>query len=236
MVKVNATLAMLETLAIEAGQIILRIRANGSGARLKPDGSPVTDADQAAEEHITAGLQRIDPGAPIIAEECACYGDVQSISTDRFFLVDPLDGTKEFIKGRSDFTVNISVIEGGVPRLGVVVAPARNELFSGGYGIAYRCRISADGTVDERENNHDAQRAFCRINGRCQRLACERRNKRFARRMAVNEKTLHRFIAEVLSRGGWYGGRLSASRSDDAMGYRCGRRRLAKRRGLHVPP
>ncbi len=151
MVKVNAMLAMLETLAIEAGQIILRIRANGSRARLKPDGSPVTDADQAAEEHITAGIQRIDPGAPIIAEECACYGGVQSISTDRFFLVDPLDGTKEFIKGRSDFTVNVAVIQDGVPCLGVVVAPARNELFSGGYGSAYRCRISADGTVDERE-------------------------------------------------------------------------------------
>ena len=151
MIQVDETLAMLEALAIEAGQIILRIRANGAGARLKCDGSPVTDADQAAEEHIAAGLRRIERGTPIIAEECACDGGVPSISTDRFFLVDPLDGTKEFIKGRSDFTVNISLIESGVPRLGVVVAPARNELFSGGYGIAYRCRISADGSVDERE-------------------------------------------------------------------------------------
>jgi 3'(2'), 5'-bisphosphate nucleotidase len=118
MVQVDETLAMLEALAIEAGQIILRIRANGAGARLKHDGSPVTDADQAAEEHITAGLRRIEWGTPIIAEECACNGSVPSISTDRFFLVDPLDGTKEFIKGRSDFTVNISLIEGGVPASG----------------------------------------------------------------------------------------------------------------------
>jgi 3'(2'), 5'-bisphosphate nucleotidase len=151
MVQVDETLAMLEALAIEAGQIILSIRANGADARLKDDGSPVTDADQAAERHIAAGLRRIERDTPIIAEECACNESVPSISADRFFLVDPLDGTKEFIKGRSDFTVNISLIEGGVPRLGVVVAPARGELFSGGYGIAYRCRISAGGSVDERE-------------------------------------------------------------------------------------
>lgn len=151
MAKVDATLTMLEVLAVEAGQIILDIRANGAGARLKGDGSPVTDADQAAEEHITAGLRRLDPSIPIIAEESACFGGIPSLSTDRFFLVDPLDGTKEFIKGRADFTVNISLIRNGVPCLGVVVAPARNELFSGGYGSAYRCRISADGSIGERK-------------------------------------------------------------------------------------
>jgi 3'(2'), 5'-bisphosphate nucleotidase len=151
MTKVDAALTMLEDLAVEAGQIILDIRADGTSARLKGDGSPVTDADQAAEGHITAGLRRRYPRIPIIAEESACVGGISSLSTDRFFLVDPLDGTKEFIKGRADFTVNISLIQNGVPCLGVVVAPARNELFSGGYGSAYRCRISADGCIRERK-------------------------------------------------------------------------------------
>ncbi len=67
-----------------------------------------------------------------------------------FFLVDPLDGTKEFISGKTDFTVNICLVEEGRPRLGVVVAPARGELFSGNGEIAYRCRLSHDAEILER--------------------------------------------------------------------------------------
>jgi 3'(2'), 5'-bisphosphate nucleotidase len=148
---IKTMFAALEALAIEAGRIILRIRAEGVCADLKLDGSPVTKADRAAEEHIIAGLQRIDPTMPIIAEECSYDSGVPDILPDRYFLVDPLDGTKEFIAGRSDFTVNIAVIQGGVPAMGVVVAPDRNELFSGGRGVSYRCRLSFDGLVDERE-------------------------------------------------------------------------------------
>jgi 3'(2'), 5'-bisphosphate nucleotidase len=144
-------LADLEALAIEAGRIILRIRAEGVSAIVKRDGSPATEADRAAEEHIIAGLRKIDSAMPIIAEESFCDSGTPDIRHDRYFLVDPLDGTKEFVAGRTDFTVNIAVIQSGAPAIGVVVAPGRNELFSGGGGVSYRCRLSSDGLVDERE-------------------------------------------------------------------------------------
>ena len=89
--RIKTMFAALEALAIEAGRIILRIRAEGVGVDLKLDGSPVTKADRAAEEYIIAGLQRIDPTMPIIAEECSNDSGVPDILPDRYFLVDPLD-------------------------------------------------------------------------------------------------------------------------------------------------
>jgi 3'(2'), 5'-bisphosphate nucleotidase len=150
MMKPDETLASLEALAIEAGQEILRIRAAGAGTRRKDDGSPVTDADCAAEEHIIAGIERLYPGTPIIAEESCLQDGGPEIPVGDFFLVDPLDGTKEFIKGKSDFTVNIAIARNGKPCVGVVVAPARNELFSGAAGKAFHCRLAQDGKIDER--------------------------------------------------------------------------------------
>jgi 3'(2'), 5'-bisphosphate nucleotidase len=150
MTRPDETLASLEALAIEAGQEILRIRAAGAGARRKDDGSPVTDADCAAEEHIIAGIERIYPGTPIIAEESSLQDGGPKIPAGDFFLVDPLDGTKEFIKGKSDFTVNIAIARNGKPSIGVVVAPARNELFSGAAGKAFHCRLAQDGKINER--------------------------------------------------------------------------------------
>lgn len=138
-------LARLEALALEAGQMILQIRERGASVDYKDDGSPVTDADRLAEDLIVRGLEKIDPRIPIIAEERIQYGGVPDNPDQMFFLVDPLDGTKEFVQGRTDFTVNICLVEYGLPRLGVVLAPARNELFSGDSHSAFRCRISPDG-------------------------------------------------------------------------------------------
>jgi len=96
----------------------------------KADQSPVTAADRAAEAVILAGLAAASPGIPVVAEEEAAAGRVPALAAI-FFLVDPLDGTKEFIQRGTDFTVNIGLIEDGAPTLGVVYAPARSEMYWG---------------------------------------------------------------------------------------------------------
>ncbi len=98
----------------------------GPEVELKPDASPVTQADREAEAILLAALQRAFPAVPVVAEEAA--SDIGSPLPSRFFLVDPLDGTKEFIGKRTDFTVNIALIEDGTPRFGLVYAPARRLL------------------------------------------------------------------------------------------------------------
>jgi 3'(2'), 5'-bisphosphate nucleotidase len=143
-------LVQLEKIALDAGRIISHIRQIGAGVHHKTDGSPVTDADRLAEELITRELRKIDCSIPIVAEEQACSGTLNTVSQKTFFLVDPLDGTKEFISGKTDFTVNICLVEEGRPRLGVVVAPARGELFSGDGKISFRCRLSQDAEILER--------------------------------------------------------------------------------------
>jgi 3'(2'), 5'-bisphosphate nucleotidase len=96
----------------------------------KADESPVTAADQAAEAIILERLARAAPGVPVVAEEAAAAGATPQVAA-QFFLVDPLDGTKEFIAGRDEFTVNIALIAQGAPVLGVVGAPALGRLFAG---------------------------------------------------------------------------------------------------------
>jgi 3'(2'), 5'-bisphosphate nucleotidase len=96
----------------------------------KADESPVTAADRASEAAILAGLAAAAPGIPVVAEEETAAGRVPTVAA-RFFLVDPLDGTKEFIQRATDFTVNIGLIEHGAPTLGVVYAPARAEMYWG---------------------------------------------------------------------------------------------------------
>lgn len=115
-------------LAREAGAEIMRVYATDFDARSKDDDSPVTEADLAADKVIVAGLRRAFPDIPIVTEEQADSHDVAAAGA-RFFLVDPLDGTKEFVKRGGDFTVNIALIEDGVPTRGVVYAPALDRLF-----------------------------------------------------------------------------------------------------------
>ncbi len=129
-------LLAIRALAIEAGTVILRYYAEGTTVTEKTDGSPVTEADQAAEALISPVLRRLLPGVPVVAEEAAAAGHLPTIDPDgRFWLVDPLDGTKEFINRNGDFTVNIALIERGVPLLGVVLAPVAGDLYTGIVGI-----------------------------------------------------------------------------------------------------
>ncbi len=114
---------VLET-AREAGKSIMQIYNDGGGGQKeKPDGSPLTAADMASHHAIVAGLERVTPGCPVLSEESAAAGYRLRRTWERFWLVDPLDGTKEFIKRNGEFTVNIALIEHGVPVMGVVYAP-----------------------------------------------------------------------------------------------------------------
>jgi len=114
--------------ALEAGRKIMEIFVRDFEVNYKDDKSPVTEADEAAEKIILRELHKLTPEIPIIAEEQANAGDIPDV-TDRFWLVDPLDGTKEFIRKGTDFTVNIALIENGKPTFGIVYAPALKRMF-----------------------------------------------------------------------------------------------------------
>jgi 3'(2'), 5'-bisphosphate nucleotidase len=116
--------------AIEAGRVVHNIYREGFSVRQKADESPVTDADHAAEAIILKRLAEAAPEVPVIAEEEVAAGRIPSVGAE-FFLVDPLDGTKEFVQKSGDFTVNIALIRDRVPVLGVVYAPAKSGLFAG---------------------------------------------------------------------------------------------------------
>ncbi|MCG5240843.1 3'(2'),5'-bisphosphate nucleotidase CysQ [Azospirillum doebereinerae] len=129
-IAVASLLPTVRTIAHEAGQVILRFYNDGIDVATKVDGSPVTQADHAAEAVILPALHHLTPGIPIVAEEATAAGHRPDISGGRFWLVDPLDGTKEFISRNGEFTVNIALIDNGVPVLGVVYAPATGDLYA----------------------------------------------------------------------------------------------------------
>ena len=116
-----------------AGEAILEVVRRGFDVESKHDSSPVTEADHAAELVILAALAQVAPGVPVIAEEEVAAGRIPA-HDDIYFLVDPLDGTKEFVRGGDDYTVNIGLIEHGTPKLGVVFAPATGRLHGGFVG------------------------------------------------------------------------------------------------------
>ncbi len=117
----------MRRLALEAGDLIMEIYAAPDfEVRSKSDASPVTEADEAADALISAGLRAAFPELALVTEEQAGSHDLE-VST--FLIVDPLDGTKEFVQRRGDFTVNIAYVEAGVPVRGVVYAPAKGRLF-----------------------------------------------------------------------------------------------------------
>ena len=125
---------MIRRVALEAGELTLEYfdESGYQGADAKADGSPVTEADKAAEKVIETALTDITPDVPMVGEESVSEGNIPDLSNAEYFwLVDPLDGTKEFISGRGDYTVNIALIKNGTPILGVVYAPALGELYAG---------------------------------------------------------------------------------------------------------
>ena len=117
-----------------AGSAVLAVYATNFEVQNKADSSPVTDADKQAEERIVAALAALTPDIPVVSEEASAVGPIPSIGA-RFWLVDPLDGTKEFVSRNGEFTVNIALVEDRDPTLGVVLAPALGRLFGGARGV-----------------------------------------------------------------------------------------------------
>ncbi|GLQ05818.1 3'(2'),5'-bisphosphate nucleotidase CysQ [Sneathiella chinensis] len=136
----------LVRIAIEAGEKILAIYNQDFDVQTKNDASPVTEADVAAEKVILSGLKDLTPDIPVLAEESVAAGHSPDLSGGVFWLVDPLDGTKEFIHKRGEFTVNIALVEQGKPTMGVIHVPAKNTTYyASGPGDAWR--KDQDGTL-----------------------------------------------------------------------------------------
>ncbi|MCB1957521.1 MAG: 3'(2'),5'-bisphosphate nucleotidase CysQ [Rhodocyclaceae bacterium] len=116
------------------GELVMSVYSTDFAVRGKDDASPVTEADERAEALMVPMLEALLPGVPVVAEEAVAAGRVPEVA-ERFWLVDPLDGTKEFISRNGEFTVNVALVEHGQPVLGVVLAPALGRLFAGARGL-----------------------------------------------------------------------------------------------------
>ena len=183
----TALAASLREIAHRAGREILAVYGSDFAVLDKADGSPVTEADTRAEQVILNGLASCAPGDAVVAEESVSAGNVPGLDGRPFFLVDPLDGTREFVGRTDEFTVNIALVENGVPTAGVVHVPALDETYwTAGDGTAWRSRRG----------------------GAAERIACRRPGRRLvaiasrSHRSAETDAWLERFdIAEVMSAG-----------------------------------
>ncbi len=146
-------LIKLCAIAQEAGRAIMEVYHSDFSVQTKDDNSPVTAADQLAEKIILTELAKLDPQTPVVAEESASAGNIPAIM-DRFYLVDPLDGTREFLKRNGEFTVNIALIEGRKPVAGVVYAPALAEIFAAQGGAAYRGQLDITAALESAHLAH----------------------------------------------------------------------------------
>jgi 3'(2'), 5'-bisphosphate nucleotidase len=126
----DALLDLAASLAWQAADIILALRARGCVTEEKPDCTPVTEADRQSERAIVTGLRAATPDIEVVAEEEISAGHIPK-SASSYWLVDPLDGTRDFVSLRDGFTVNIGLVRDGRPALGVVAVPATAELFGG---------------------------------------------------------------------------------------------------------
>jgi 3'(2'), 5'-bisphosphate nucleotidase len=142
-------LAPIADLVSAAGARIVELAATGLAQRAKSDRSPVTIADEAAEEILSDGLARLLPGVPVIAEEAASRSMPPS-PRGPYFVVDPVDGTRELVSGRNEYTVNVGLVDGGTPVLGVLFAPALKALYVGANGEALRIALAPGARFDRR--------------------------------------------------------------------------------------
>ena len=183
----TALAASLCEIAHRAGREILAVYGSELAVLDKADGSPVTEADTRAERVILDRLAACAPDVAVVAEESVAAGNVPDVDGRPFFLVDPLDGTREFVRRTDEFTVNIALIEDGAPTAGVVHVPALDETYwTAGDGTAWRSRRG----------------------GAAERIACRRPGRRLvaiasrSHRSAETDAWLERFeIAEVVSAG-----------------------------------
>jgi 3'(2'), 5'-bisphosphate nucleotidase len=178
----------ITTIVSTASAAILATRAGALEVATKADQSPVTAADHAAEAAILAGLARVLPGVAIVSEEA---GMLCAALPDSFVLIDPLDGTREFVAGRDEFTVNIAIVAGGRPQLGVVAAPAQGLLWRGIVGMgAERLHLPpghpAD-AADERKPIHTRAAPRADLVAVASRSHLDRETEGFLARLPVGE-------------------------------------------------
>ena len=142
---------LLESVAAivrRAGEVVMAVYRTDFDVHGKSDDSPVTEADRRAEAIITTALKRLMPDVPVIAEEAVSAGQPTPVSPGQcFWLVDPVDGTREFVGRNGEFTVNVALIENGQPVLGVVQAPALGLLYAGGPSMGAWCETDASNPV-----------------------------------------------------------------------------------------
>ena len=132
----------LVNLAAEAGDAILEVYASDFDVQTKDDQSPLTQADMASHRIIVAGLETLTPDVPVISEESGLPGFEERGQWNPYWLIDPLDGTKEFVKRNDEFTVNIALIEDHKPVLGVVHVPVRSTTYTGCHGVGAAVRAN----------------------------------------------------------------------------------------------
>ena len=138
----------LTLIASQAAEAILSVHGSALRQRDKADRSPVTAADDASESIILGGLSRLFPDVPVVSEEASAH-PAPAVLGERFFLVDPLDGTREFIAGNSEYTINIALIVGGQPMAGIIAAPAMATVWRGIVGQgAERMKLQPGAAVD----------------------------------------------------------------------------------------
>lgn len=147
-------LDVFERLALEAGKLIMKVFDDHMIVDEKADCSPVTEADRASERLILKGLRGEYPEIPCIAEEECAAGPIPTGVAGTLFLIDPLDGTREFVRRHADFTVNIALVRDGVPSAGVVYAPASGRLFLARPGHAEAAEVDARGNLVNRRRIH----------------------------------------------------------------------------------
>ena len=135
-----------------AGEAVMSVYGTDFLVHGKSDDSPVTEADRRAEAILTDALQRLLTGVPVIAEEVVAAGHEPQLEPgERFWLVDPVDGTREFVARNGEFTVNVALVEQGQPVLGVVQAPALGLLYGGGPGLGAWCETDRPIGAPERQ-------------------------------------------------------------------------------------
>lgn len=195
-------LLVIEQIAIDAGREILKVYNGSSPVEVttKADNSPLTEADSAADALITQRLQESYPDIPILSEESTSIDYAIRQTWSRYWLVDPLDGTKEFISRNGEFTVNIALIENGDPVLGVVHVPVSGDTYSGRVVAGVAAEYGAAKT-DSQGNRHSISSAKMEPATSTIRIVASRNHRGEQLDQLINEITLNIGKTEVVSMG-----------------------------------
>ncbi len=220
--------------ALAAGPAVMEEYDRGCEVASKADGSPVTSADQRAEVIISDYLTRLTPSTPLCAEEATAAGAKPQVA-ERFLLVDPLDGTREFLAGNGEFTINVALIEKGAPIAGAVYAPAIGRLWVGG-DTAFACELATRRRIAWRgiAASHSRSQRARELGRFCKPFASRSPVGRLPQRFADRGDAVRGFFFEILPYRGGARRRLSAVRANDGMGH--GRRRRGSARGRRRCP